>query len=54
MTSNTETTEAAPALETQQPKATKKASAGARRASVAPKTGKSGKKAHAQALCHPR
>ena len=45
MTSNTETSEAAPAPETQEPKPAKKASAGARRAHVAPKKGKSGKKA---------
>jgi hypothetical protein len=45
MTSNTETTEAATAPEAQEPKATKKASAGARHAHVAPKKGNSGKKA---------
>ena len=44
MTSNTETTEVAP-VEAQEPKATKKASAGARRAHVATKKGNSGKKA---------
>jgi len=45
MTSNTEATETATAPEARELKATKKASAGARRANVAPKKGKSGKKA---------
>ncbi|HUA85865.1 MAG TPA: DUF3489 domain-containing protein [Bryobacteraceae bacterium] len=45
MIANTEQTETAPASTTAEPKATKKASAGARRAPVAPKKGKSGKKA---------
>ena len=45
MTSNTETIEVASVPETQEPKGIKKASAGARRAHVAPKKGKSGKKA---------
>ncbi len=45
MTSITEQTETAPASEAAEPKATKKASAGARRAHVAPKKTKSGKKA---------
>ncbi|HTW31441.1 MAG TPA: hypothetical protein VMD76_07170, partial [Candidatus Sulfotelmatobacter sp.] len=41
----TEQTETTPASTTAEPKATKKASAGARRANVAPKKGKPGKKA---------
>lgn len=45
MTSNTEATETALVPETPQPKAKKKASAGERRAHVAPKKGKLGKKA---------
>ena len=44
MTSNTEATETALAPEKQEPKAKKNASAGARRAHVAPKKAKSGKK----------
>ena len=47
MIMSTETTEAGPAPEAQEPKATKKANTGARRAHVAPKKGKSGKKASA-------
>ena len=45
MTSIAEQTETAPASVAAEPKATKKASAGARRAHVAPKRPKSGKKA---------
>src|SRR5580704_2549032 len=45
MTSDTETTEAATVAQAEDPKAKKNASAGARRAHVAPKKGKSGKKA---------
>jgi Protein of unknown function (DUF3489) len=45
MTSTTEQTETAPAIATAEPKATKKAHTGARRAHVAPKKGKPGKKA---------
>ncbi len=45
MTSITEQTETAPASVAAEPKATKKASVGARRAHVAPKKPKSGKKA---------
>ena len=46
MTSTTEQTETAPAIATAEPKATKKAHSGTSRAHVAPKKGKSGKKAH--------
>ena len=45
MISNAEATETAPAPAAEGPKATKKATAGARRAHVAPKKAKSGKKA---------
>ena len=45
MTSDTATTEAAAVAQAEEPKAKKKASAGARRAHVAPKKGKPGKKA---------
>jgi len=45
MISNAEANETAPATAAEAPKATKKATAGARRANVAPKTAKSGKKA---------
>lgn len=45
MTSDTQVIEAAAAPKAEAPKATKKASAGARRAHVAPKKGQSGKRA---------
>jgi hypothetical protein len=45
MIANTEQIETAPASTSAEPKATKTATAGARRANVAPKKGKSGKKA---------
>jgi hypothetical protein len=44
MTTNTEQTETAPATGSAEPKPTKKATTGARRANVAPKKGKPGKK----------